>query len=161
VVRAVVWECGEGQTDTQEDTQTAVTNIHFASAAPHAKCKLLRASPLDPSRLIALRALVIIHMLQADTRNHALQPADVCKPPQQRDSWHMHASPTFLNAVVIFIVTDAVIRSGRGTTETETMRVLTACYQGRSNRWGPVRPTMSPYIKITTYSLSSELTFDE
>jgi len=27
-VRAVVWECGEGQTDTQ----TAVTNIHFASA---------------------------------------------------------------------------------------------------------------------------------
>jgi len=33
-VRAVVWECGEGQTDTQ----TAVTNIHFASAMPHAKC---------------------------------------------------------------------------------------------------------------------------
>jgi len=25
----------------------------------------------------------------------------------------------------------------------------------------PVRPTMSPYIKITTDSLSSELTFDE
>ena len=32
-VRAVVWERGEGQTDT-----SAVTNIHFASAAPHAKC---------------------------------------------------------------------------------------------------------------------------
>jgi len=31
---AVVWECGEGQTDTQ----MAVTNIHFASAMPHAKC---------------------------------------------------------------------------------------------------------------------------
>jgi len=31
---AVVWECGEGQTDTQ----TAVTTIHFASAKPHAKC---------------------------------------------------------------------------------------------------------------------------
>jgi len=31
-VRAVVWECGEGQ------TQMAVTNIHFASATPHAKC---------------------------------------------------------------------------------------------------------------------------
>jgi len=34
-VRAVVWECGEGQTDTQ----TNATSIHFASATPHAKCK--------------------------------------------------------------------------------------------------------------------------
>jgi len=33
-VRAVVWECGKGQTDTQ----THVTNTHFASAMPHAKC---------------------------------------------------------------------------------------------------------------------------
>jgi len=33
-VHAVVWECGEGKTDTQ----TAVANIHFASAMPHAKC---------------------------------------------------------------------------------------------------------------------------
>ena len=33
-VHAGVWECGEGQTDTQ----TAVTSIHFASATPHAKC---------------------------------------------------------------------------------------------------------------------------
>jgi len=32
-VRAVVWECGEGQTDTQ----TAVAN-NFVSATPHAKC---------------------------------------------------------------------------------------------------------------------------
>ena len=37
-VHAVVWECGEGQTET--DTQTAVTNIHFASATPHAKCNV-------------------------------------------------------------------------------------------------------------------------
>jgi len=37
-VRAVVLECDERQTDTQTDTQTAVTNIHFASAMPHAKC---------------------------------------------------------------------------------------------------------------------------
>jgi len=37
-VRAVVWECGEGQTNRQTDTQTALTNIHFASATPHAKC---------------------------------------------------------------------------------------------------------------------------
>jgi len=34
-VRAVVWECDEGQTYTQ----TAVANcIHFSSAMPHAKC---------------------------------------------------------------------------------------------------------------------------
>jgi len=33
-VRVVVWECGEGQ----PDTQTAVDNIHFASAMLHAKC---------------------------------------------------------------------------------------------------------------------------
>ena len=56
------------------------------------------------SRLIALRALVIIHMLQDDTHDHALQPAAVCRPPQQCDSWHMSASPTFLNSVAIFIV---------------------------------------------------------
>jgi len=41
-VRAVVSECGEGQRDRQTDrhihTQTAGTNIHFASATPHAKC---------------------------------------------------------------------------------------------------------------------------
>ena len=43
-VRAVVLECGEEQTDRQRhrqtytDTHTAVTNIHFASATPHAKC---------------------------------------------------------------------------------------------------------------------------
>ena len=29
---AVVWECGDGQTDTQ----MAVANVHFASAMPHA-----------------------------------------------------------------------------------------------------------------------------
>ena len=34
-VRAVVWECGERQTDTQ----TAMTTVHFSSATPHAKCK--------------------------------------------------------------------------------------------------------------------------
>ena len=32
-IHAVVWKCGEGQTDTQ----TAVTNINFASAMPHVK----------------------------------------------------------------------------------------------------------------------------
>jgi len=38
--------------------------------------------------------------------------------------------------------------------------------QGRSHRGdtgdaSPVRPTMSPYIKMITDNLSSELTFDE
>ena len=37
-VLAVVWECGEGQTSRYTDTQTAVTNIRFASATPHLKC---------------------------------------------------------------------------------------------------------------------------
>jgi len=41
-VRALVWECGRGQThrhtDSQIDTQTRVTNIHFASSTTHAKC---------------------------------------------------------------------------------------------------------------------------
>jgi len=35
--RAVVWGCDEGQTDRHTDTQTAVANIHFASAMPHLK----------------------------------------------------------------------------------------------------------------------------
>jgi len=30
--------CGRGQTDTQTDTQTRVTTIHFASSTTHAKC---------------------------------------------------------------------------------------------------------------------------
>ena len=36
-VRAGLWECGDGQTGRQTDTQTRVTNRHFASATPHAK----------------------------------------------------------------------------------------------------------------------------
>jgi len=44
-VRAVVWECGEGQTDRRTEStnrhKTTVTNIHFASAEPHAKCNKL------------------------------------------------------------------------------------------------------------------------
>jgi len=37
-VHAVVWECSKEHTDTR--IQTAVTNIHFASATPHVKCNL-------------------------------------------------------------------------------------------------------------------------
>ena len=33
-LRAVVWKCSEGQTDTHMH----VANIHFTSATPHAKC---------------------------------------------------------------------------------------------------------------------------
>jgi len=53
----------------------------------------LEASPLDPSRLIALCALVIIHMLQADmlqADTRATPATSRCSsvpmPLQQRDS---------------------------------------------------------------------------
>jgi len=65
---------------------------------------LLGASPLDPSRGLSRCALWLsftfsrLHhcqfraraadwALQADTGDHALQPAAVGRPPQQRDSW--------------------------------------------------------------------------
>ena len=35
-----MWECGEDR-QTHTDTQTAVTNKHFASATPHAKCNII------------------------------------------------------------------------------------------------------------------------
>jgi len=35
-VRAVVWECGEGQTNRHTD---AVTNIYFTSTTLHATCE--------------------------------------------------------------------------------------------------------------------------
>jgi len=40
-----VWECGKGQTDTQ----TAVANIHFASAMPPAKVIIKQVSLQDKS----------------------------------------------------------------------------------------------------------------
>jgi len=43
-VRAVVWECGDGQ--TYRDTQTAVTNIYFTSSVTHAKCNNCRKNYL-------------------------------------------------------------------------------------------------------------------
>jgi len=42
-VHALVWECGK---DRHTDTQTAVANIHFASAMPHAKCKKGKGFPI-------------------------------------------------------------------------------------------------------------------
>jgi len=65
----------------------------------------LGASPLDPSRGLSHYALwssftfsrldqrqcsarAVDWTLQADTRDHVLQPAAVCRPPQQRESWH-------------------------------------------------------------------------
>ena len=67
--------------------------------------ELPEASPLDPSRGLSLCALrssftfsrldhcqcrgrTVDWALQADTRDHALQR--LCRPPQQRDSWHRH-----------------------------------------------------------------------
>ena len=40
-VRAVVWNAARDR-QTHTDTQTAVTNIHFASATPHVKCNYSR-----------------------------------------------------------------------------------------------------------------------
>jgi len=37
----MVWECGEGQTDRQTNTQTAMANIHFTSAMCDVKCNKL------------------------------------------------------------------------------------------------------------------------
>jgi len=50
-VRAVAWECAEGQTDRHVHTQTRVTNIHFASSTTHAKCDDIMASLSITARL--------------------------------------------------------------------------------------------------------------
>ena len=54
-----MWECSDGQTDIQTDTdiQTAVATIHFASAMPHTKCNksvlvLVAVSKLGCANLI-------------------------------------------------------------------------------------------------------------
>jgi len=54
-VRAVLWECGEGQADRHADTQTAVANIHFASAMPDAKFNKNVTSSLSQCKLQLLR----------------------------------------------------------------------------------------------------------
>jgi len=57
----------------------------------------------------------------------------------------------FLHCIIFYILLHtAVCTVARG--------VTTAGDMGDAS---PVRPTMSPYIKMTTDSLSSELTFDE
>jgi len=43
-IRAVVWECCNGQTNRQTHRQTAMANIHFALATPQAKCNYERMS---------------------------------------------------------------------------------------------------------------------
>jgi len=50
-VSAVVWECGKGQTDTH--TQTAVTNIHFASATPQVKCNNTNVNITQVSSIVS------------------------------------------------------------------------------------------------------------
>jgi len=56
-VRALVCECGERQ------TQTCVTNIHFASATPHAKCNDSNQWPGLLLSLSATRLLTEVALL--------------------------------------------------------------------------------------------------
>jgi len=60
-VRAVVRECGEGQTDRQTDTQMLVTNVHFASFTTHAKCK---HKTFTRSCLVYIQTRAITHAQQ-------------------------------------------------------------------------------------------------
>jgi len=54
-------------------------------------CKLYAlAADLSSTELSAHYELSQLLLLQADTSHHALQPAAVCRPLQQHDSWHMH-----------------------------------------------------------------------
>jgi len=50
-VRAVVWECGEGQTDRHTDAQMAVATIYFASAMPHAKCNYVNTQVIHENSM--------------------------------------------------------------------------------------------------------------
>ena len=52
---------------------------------------------------------------------------------------------------------------GKMTNQIDVVAVVTRgiATAGDTGDASPVRPTMSPYIKMTTDSLSSELTFDE
>jgi len=67
-VRVVVWECGEGQTDRHIDTQTAVANIRFASATPHAKCN-------DSDPVYMIQPVVLVQPVVKPVE----QPAASCK----------------------------------------------------------------------------------
>ena len=59
-VHAVVWECGEEQTDTQ----TVVTNIHFASSTPHTKCNKNVHGAVNYGKTIA--RVHTVHLINAD-----------------------------------------------------------------------------------------------
>jgi len=48
------------------------------------RCIILEASPLDPSRFIALCALVVIHMLQAGMLQADTRATPCSQPLQQR-----------------------------------------------------------------------------
>jgi len=72
-VHAVVWECGDRQTDTQ----TAETTIHFASATPHSKCIEQRQPlcygtefpKLDIKRLTNILSIKVSPILQFSQRS--------------------------------------------------------------------------------------------
>ena len=67
-MHAVVWECGEGQTHRQTDTQIAVTNMHFTSSIRLAKCNSLgyRVAAFSVILVILRLAVSVEHLLVTD-----------------------------------------------------------------------------------------------
>jgi len=72
-VRAVVWECSEGQTDTQ----TVVTSIHFALAMPHTKCN---------NEVLCYVKTCCVFCIAAGT----LQVHDICGWATRKSSWRVY-----------------------------------------------------------------------
>jgi len=62
-VRAVVWECDEGQSGRHTDSQTTVTNIHFTSAVPQAK--LMVCFEFVHSHILYGIIIITIYLLQS------------------------------------------------------------------------------------------------
>ena len=53
-VHAVVWACGEGQTDAQTETLVTTIGLHIASLSTHARCNEYRSKCDDALWLIPL-----------------------------------------------------------------------------------------------------------
>ena len=68
-----------GMTDRQTDTQTAVTNIHFASATPRVKCNKNAHLILTLAKQLLL-AVVVDTQISADTdEQSAVERRDRCR----------------------------------------------------------------------------------
>jgi len=102
-VRAVVWECGEGQTPTHKHTQTCVTNIHFASTTTHAKCNnwkcTKRNNPVlvntEPADLREIRRSFSLLQSDADMQRVRAAARDVTVPARRyfTATQHRRAQP--------------------------------------------------------------------